>query len=165
MFVIILWKGTGIYMKKNTINRILIAIIALLIVTICILIYKIASRPQYAFTEQNNQSVGSNTVTNVEIPEISASTIFEQSQSTAEHETQKTNETTVLPNVSDTLHGKTSDRVNIRELPSEEARVLETVDAGYTFDIIEIYNDDWVKIRYQEQEAYISTMYVILLPN
>lgn len=152
-------------MKKSTINKILLAIIALLFVTICILIYKIVSRPQYAFTEQNNQSATTNTVTNVEIPEISASSIFEQAQTPTEPESQQSTETAALPNVSDTLHGKTSDRVNIRELPSEDARVLETVEKGYTFDIIEIYSDEWVKIHYQDQEAYISTMYVILLPN
>ena len=152
-------------MKKSTINRILLAIIALLFVTICILIFKIVSRPQYAFTEPNNQSAVSNTITNVEIPEVPASTIFEQSQEPATADTTKITETSSLPDISNTLRGKTSDRVNIRELPSEEARVLETVDAGYTFDILEIYNDDWVKIRYQEQEAYISTMYVIIIQD
>lgn len=153
----------GIYMKKSTINRILLAIIALLIATICILVFKIVSRPKYAFIEQNNQSVVSNTVTNVEILEVPASSIFEQSLEPTSSEEAEAKPTTSLPVISDTLRGKTSDRVNIRELPTEDARVLETVDAGYTFDIIEIYNDDWVKIRYHEQEAYISTMYVIVI--
>ena len=152
-------------MKKSTINRILLAIIALLFITICVLMYKIVSRPQYALTEQNNQPTTSNTVTNVEIPEISASTIFSQSQPSTTLELPQSNENNTLPQISDTLHGKTSDRVNIRELPSEDARVLETVEKGYTFDIIEIYDDEWVKIRYQDQEAYISTMYVIVLAN
>lgn len=152
-------------MKKTTINRILLAIIALLIATICVLIFKIVSRPKYAFTEQNNQSVVSNPVTNVEIPEVPASTLFEQSQESTSTANTEANQNTALPTIPDTMRGKTSDRVNIRELPTEEARVLETVDAGYTFDIIEIYNDDWVKIRYQEQEAYISTMYVIIIQN
>lgn len=150
-------------MKKSTINKILLAIIAILIAAICILIFKIVSRPKYAFTEENNQSTTFNTVTTVDIPEISASTIFEQEPVTSKEP--ESEPLSSLPTTSDTLRGKTSDRVNIRELPTEDARVLETVDAGYTFDIIEIYNDDWVKIRYQEQEAYISTMYVIIIPN
>lgn len=150
-------------MKKSTLNKILWVIIVLLIVTICILISKISTRPKYAFTDENNQSIVSNSFTTVEIPEIPASTIFNQSQKTPE--TSENTEHNSLPNISNTLRGKTSERVNIRELPSEDARVLETVEAGYTFDIIEIYSNDWVKIKYEEQEAYISTMFVIVIQN
>jgi uncharacterized protein YgiM (DUF1202 family) len=41
--------------------------------------------------------------------------------------------------------------------------VLATVEAGTTFDIIEVQSDGWTKILYDGQEAYISSDYVILI--
>ena len=60
------------------------------------------------------------------------------------------------------MHGKTSTRVNIRDAASQDARVLNTVDEGTTFDILEILNNGWTKILYEGVEAYISSDYVII---
>lgn len=62
-----------------------------------------------------------------------------------------------------TKHGKTSTRVNIRNAASEDAKVLDTVDEGTTFDILEIMDNGWTKILYQDNEAYISSNFVIVL--
>ena len=62
-----------------------------------------------------------------------------------------------------TKRGKTSTRVNIRDAASEDAKVLETVDEGTTFDILEIMDNGWTKILYQDYEAYISSNFVIVL--
>jgi SH3 domain protein len=68
-------------------------------------------------------------------------------------------ETEVSTNI---MHGKTSTRVNIRDAASQDARVLNTVDQGTTFDILEILNNGWTKILYEGSEAYISSDYVII---
>ena len=41
------------------------------------------------------------------------------------------------------MHGKTSTRVNIRNAASEDAKVLNTVDEGTTFDIVEVQDNGW----------------------
>lgn len=134
-------------MKKRTINRVLICIIVFLIVTICVLIIQIANRPRYTAATETE------TTTIIEIPQSEAIPVTQGTQQTEEE----------APNEDeDSLkRGKTSSKVNIRELPSEDARVLDTVEEGTEFDILEILNIGWIKIQYEEQEAYISSSYVI----
>ncbi len=60
------------------------------------------------------------------------------------------------------MHGRTSTRVNIRDAASENAKVLNTVDEGTTFEIIEIQDNGWTKILYEGTEAYISSNFVIV---
>lgn len=137
------------YMKKSTINRILIGIIAFLILTICVLIIQIINRPRYTADAEPQ------TATIVEIP------ISEAMPSTLEPESE---ESTVSDSAPTTLRGKSSAKVNIRELPSEDARVLQTIEAETEFQVLEILDSGWVKIQYADiTEAYISSSFVILL--
>lgn len=136
-------------MKKRTINRILIGIIALLIVAICILIVQILNRPRYTAVSEPQTAV---------IPEIAHSEAVPATQETQEAQEESMEDTSSI------LRGKTSTKVNIRELPSEDARVLETVEEGTEFNIIEILDSGWTKIQYMETlEAYISSSYVIIV--
>lgn len=138
-------------MKKRTINIILMSVIGLLIVAICVLIIQILNRPRYTATAEPQTTV----IT--EISHSEAVSSIQESQS-AEPDKELSEETS-------TLRGKASTKVNIRELPSEDARVLETVEAGTEFDIIEILDSGWTMIQYQEDmDAYISSSYVILIP-
>jgi uncharacterized protein YgiM (DUF1202 family) len=63
----------------------------------------------------------------------------------------------------DTIKGKTSSRVNIRDAASADAKVLDTVDADTILDIIEIQSNGWTKIIYDNSEAYVSSDYVIII--
>lgn len=137
------------YMKKRTINRILIGIIVFLIAAICILIVQILNRPRYSAANEME------TATIIEIPQSEAIPATPETQDTEEPAAQDAS----------TQRGKTSTKVNIRELPTEDARVLETVEAGTEFDILEILDSGWTKIQYGEMEAYISSSYVILIPS
>ena len=138
-------------MKKQTINIILMSTIGLLIIAICILIIQILSRPRYTATNEPQTAV----IT--EIPHSEAVPIIQETQSYEDKED--------ISVESSVLRGKTSTKVNIRELPSEDARVLEMVEAGSEYNIIEILDSGWVMIEYQEDlEAYISSSYVILIP-
>lgn len=134
-------------MKKQTINRILIGIIVLLVIAICILTVQILNRPRYTVANETE------TATIIEIPQSEA---IPATQETKSSETVSTEDTNLQ-------RGKTSTKVNIRELPTEDARVLETVEAGFEFNIIEILDSGWTKIQYGEMEAYISSSYVILI--
>lgn len=129
------------------------SIIALMSVSICFLIFCIATRPRYIIVNEPEAVV---------ITE--APTLPEGSQITQDVPVSGTE--TPLPEEpvpdSSTMHGKTSARVNIRDAASADARVLETVEAGTTFDILEIQDNGWTKIQYQEYEAYISSDYVII---
>lgn len=133
-------------MKNRTINRILISIIVVLIVAICILSAAIIRRPH-----------------DIDVSETATAVIEEAiiEATSAEEETATAVETTTASE--ETLRGKTSTRVNIRDDASEDAKVLETVDEGYEFDIIEVRDDGWTCIKYEEGMAYISSLYVILI--
>ena len=54
-------------------------------------------------------------------------------------------------------------KVNIRDAASDQAKVLTTVEEGYEFDIIEIQDNGWTKLKYEDQDAYISSSYVIVI--
>lgn len=135
-------------MKNRTINRILQGVIVILIIAICILSVQIIRRPHYiniteAETTVIEEAVASTTSVDTEID-------TEDALSTAE-----------LP--SSTLRGKTSTKVNIRDAASDQAKVLATVEEGYEFDIVEIQDNGWTKLKYEDQDAYISSSYVIVI--
>lgn len=139
-------------MKKTTINAILISIITILSVSICFLIFCIVTRPRYVIVDEPET---------VMITE--ASNLSEDSQQP--ENALSISDTATLPVAeppASTMHGKTSTRVNIRDAASENAKVLNTVDGGTTFDIIEIQDNGWTKILYEGSEAYISSSYVII---
>ena len=137
-------------MKKRTINIILLGIIAFLVVAICILFIQILNRPRYTATNEPQTAV---------ITEISYSEAI-----SAPLETQPSEEKEAVMDESSLLRGKASTKVNIRELPSEDARVFETIEAGSEFTVLEILDTGWTKIQYAEGlEAYISSSYVILI--
>ena len=142
-------------MKKKTINTILISIIAIMSVSICFLIFCILTRPRYVIVNE---------------PE--AAMIVESANLSEELQSKDTSSASPSPvediaplaeEAPDTIHGKTSTRVNIRNAASEDAKVLDTVDEGTTFDILEILDNGWTKILYQDSEAYISSSFVIIL--
>ncbi|MDE7323875.1 MAG: SH3 domain-containing protein [Lachnospiraceae bacterium] len=142
-------------MKKTTINTILICIITVMSVSICFLIFCIITRPRYTISNE------SEIATIVESVNLSGEP---QAQSTAPATASATADPVPdVENTPDTRHGKTSTRVNIRDAASEDARVLDTVDEGTTFDILEIMDNGWTKIMYQDYEAYISSNFVIVL--
>lgn len=140
-------------MKKSTLNRLLISLITLFTLVICILIVQIIQRPRYInltgndgnTSPESSVSISDNLINSS--PEASSTTT---SQQTTESESKQ-------------QRGKTSTKVNIRELPSEDARVLTTVEGGYEFDILEILDNGWTKISYEDSTAYISSLYVILV--
>lgn len=138
-------------MKKTTINAILIAVITLMSVSICFLIFCIMTRPRYVIVNEPET---------VMITE--ASNLSEDIQQPKNISTDNGTEPPVEEPIPNTMHGKTSTRVNIRNAASENAKVLNTVDEGTTFDIIEIQDNGWTKILYEGSEAYISSNFVII---
>ncbi len=143
-------------MKKQTINIILMSIIGILVVAICVLIVQIMNRPRYTVATESQTNV---------IEEIPYSEAISSLQNTPE--TEPTEPIEEPSTDSSVMRGKTSgEKVNIRELPSADSRVLETLETpGTEFEILEILDSGWTKIRYlEDQEAYISSSFVILLP-
>lgn len=140
-------------MKKKTINMILIAVIVLMSVSICFLIFCIATRPRYVTVTEPESVV----ITEAEaVAEEAAAPDAISADSGAD-------ESATEPVPDETMHGKTSTRVNIRNAASVDAKVLDTVDGGTTFDILEIQDNGWTKILYNDEEAYISSDYVIVV--
>lgn len=133
-------------MKKNTINKILLGVIAFLVFAICILSVEIARRPRYI---------------NISEPET---TVIEEAA--LDNTTADSEEAAAVTSTQETvtaLRGKTSTKVNIRDAANADAKVLTTVDAGFEFDIVEIQDNGWTKIKYEDQDAYISSSYVIVI--
>ena len=138
-------------MKKTTINNILMAAIALMSISICILIFCIVTRPHYVTIDEPDPAV----ITEVpNIPDVSQSPDSVSSQDTA---------STDDASASDEMHGKASTKVNIRDAASADAKVLDTVEEGTTFDILEILDNGWTRILYSGSEAYISSDFVIIV--
>lgn len=138
-------------MKKTTINTILLSIIAIMSVSICFLIFCIVTRPRYVIVNEPE------TAKIIEADNLSEDAVLPETISAMNDTLPVETET------STTMHGKTSTRVNIRDAASQDARVLNTVDEGTTFDILEILNNGWTKILYEGSEAYISSDYVIII--
>lgn len=138
-------------MKKTTINVILISIITMMSVSICFLIFCIATRPRYVIVNEQE--------TTAMITEAADLTEMQQSETPVSN---AMDDAATVEQPSGTMHGKTSTRVNIRDAASESAKVLGTVDEGTTFDIIEIQDNGWTKILYEGSEAYISSDFVII---
>lgn len=139
-------------MKKTTINTILMAIIVLMSISICLLIFCITTRPRYITIPESETTIITESVPDnddTQPPDaIDVSNDIAATEETA---------------VDNTMHGKTSTRVNIRNAASADAKVLDTVDSGTTFDIVEIQENGWTKIIYNGEEGYISSDYVIII--
>lgn len=144
-------------MKKTTINNILIGIIAVLCVSICFLIFCIAKRPRYIETNEPESAIITESPESLNTAAASgaSSDILElpdTSASTSESDAATSN-----------MQGKTSTRVNIRDAATEDAKVLDTVEEGTTFEIVEILDNGWTHIIYNDSDAYISSAYVIIV--
>ena len=131
-------------MKNRTINRILQGVIVLLIIAICFI-----RRPHYINISENEATV----IEEATAPITSADIEDTVGDSLSAAEQQPTS----------ALRGKTSTKVNIRDAASDQAKVLTTVEEGYEFDIIEIQDNGWTKLKYEDQDAYISSSYVIVI--
>ena len=139
-------------MKKTTINTILLSIIAIMSISICFLIFCIVTRPRYVIVNEPE------TAKIMEVDNLSEDTALPETISAMNDTLPAETETSTTT----MMHGKTSTRVNIRDAASQDARVLNTVDEGTTFDILEILNTGWTKILYEGVDAYISSDYVII---
>ncbi len=104
-------------MKKTTINTILLCIIAIMSVSICFLIICIVTRPRYVTVNDTESASGAEVVNIMEEPQLAALPAASDGAVPAtEADTPST----------DTKHGKTSTRVNIRDAASADAKVLDT---------------------------------------
>lgn len=135
-------------MKKTTINTILLCIIAIMSISICFLIFCIVTRPRYVIVNEPETAVITEVVNIMETQPAETASLVSEAEPPKEH--------------TDTKHGKTSTRVNIRDAASADAKVLDTVEEGTIFDIIEIQDNGWTKILYDGSEAYISSNFVII---
>lgn len=132
-------------------------IIIVLCISICFLIFCIAKRPRYIETSERETAV----ITEDTGSADSDAEITPQADTAAQAKTQ---EPATQEDAADALqHGKTSTRVNIRNAPTEDGKVLDTVESGTTFDIIEVLDTGWTHIIYQDEDAYISSAYVIII--
>lgn len=134
-------------MKNSTINKLMYLAICFLSIFIIFISFKIITRPHPIY-EKLDESVS--TIDNSEQESLNAAVPDAPVE-------EPTNDNTT------TLHGKTSSRVNIRELPSTDSRVLTTVEKDYSFNIIEIMDNGWTKIVFGDSQAYISSDFVILV--
>lgn len=141
-------------MKKTTINYILTAVIALMLLSIGVLIVCIATRPRYINTTQQDTAA---VITEVPASDDGSAAYANGGALSGAASPQDSADTQAI------RHGKTSTRVNVRNAPTEDAKVLETMDEGSVFEIVEVQDNGWTKILYNDQEAYISSAYVIII--
>lgn len=142
-------------MKKKTISNILMGIIVVLCISICFLIFCIVRRPRYIETENPESAIITESPEDFNL----AGTVTTNNDVLELPEAETTQEETSAA----LMRGKTSTRVNVRNAPSEDGKVLETVDADTTFDIVEVLDIGWTHILYNGEDAYISSAYVIII--
>ncbi len=136
-------------MKKTMFDHILTSVIVILCITMVFLIVCIVKRPRYS---QVSETANTATVSSEgDYDDMYADEAIAEQISEASTEDEET-----------LMHGKTSTRVNIRDNPSEDAKVLDTVEADTTFEIVEILDNGWTHIIYDDGDAYISSSYVII---
>ena len=147
-------------MNKTTLNRILLGVIVMMSLSICVLIVCIMTRPRYVNTSEENAAVI------IEVPPDAGISVASTDETAGMTDTAQTQAQDLQDNTY-TAHkkGKTSTRVNIRNAPTEDAKVLDTVDEGTTFEIVEILDNGWTHVIYEDQDAYISSAYVIIINN
>lgn len=151
-------------MGKNTLNRILNCVIVILVISIFALIYAISTRPRYEYTSEPESSV------------LVQASITEETQSSEyrlpagdvglqdlEDAGAEGDDGGQADEAAKVQKGKASSKVNIRELPRTDARVMSTIEQGTVFDILEIGTDGWIKVAYNDINGYISSEYVILV--
>lgn len=127
-------------------------------VSICFLIFCIATRPRYVIVNEPETAII------VESDNLSETVQASSTPpDTASVKAASSEESASATGSQAARHGKTSTRVNIRDAASEDAKVLDTVEEGTTFDILEVMDNGWTKILYQDTEAYISSSFVIVL--
>ncbi len=136
-------------MKKATLDHVLTSVIVILCITMVFLIVCIVKRPRYSQVSETASAVAVSSESDYD-DMYADETASEQTSEVATEE-----EETLM-------HGKTSTRVNIRDNPSEDAKVLDTVEADTTFEIVEILDNGWTHIIYDDGDAYISSSYVII---
>lgn len=68
-------------------------------------------------------------------------------------------ETSVNEVVTNYIIGWTSTKVNVRENPNLDATILTTFDFNTQVEYVE-YDTEWVKIKYQEDVAYVAKDYI-----
>lgn len=149
-------------MNKKTISNILMGIIIVLCISICFLIVCIVRRPRYIETSENESAViadgagdassDSAIMPRGNIPDTASSTDTGESAAAES-------------SIAAVPQGKTSTRVNVRNAPTENGKVLDTVDADTTFDIVEVLDTGWTHVIYNGEDAYISSAYVIIINN
>ena len=144
-------------MNKTIINRILIGVIALMSLSICVLVVCILTRPRYVNTAEENATVI------IEVPPDSGISIASANETSGVSTPTETQTEDALQETNISKQGKTSTRVNIRNAPTEDVKVLDTVEEGTTFEIVEILDNGWTHVIYDEQDAYISSAYVIII--
>lgn len=144
-------------MKKTTISNILMGIIVTLCISICFLIFCIVRRPRYIETAEPESAIITESPDNFNLTNTvtANNNALELPEPDVDTPTQEDASATLM-------QGKTSTRVNIRNAPTEDGKVLETVDEGTTFDIVEVLDIGWTHILYHDEDAYISSAYVII---
>lgn len=142
-------------MNNRTLNRLLIATICFLCAIICLLVYLILSRPQHIITQ------GSGATSFDEIPATEIIDFDTPVADTAPLATPEP-ESTAVPSTKE-VYARTTCLVNIRATNSTDAQVLATVNEDTVLKVLQIQQDGWTKVLYDEQEAYISSAYIILI--
>lgn len=145
-------------MKKTTISNILMGIIVVLCISICFLIFCIIRRPRYIETADSESAIITESPNNFDLTGTVTTTNNDAPQSPDVNSPTTPEEDTSAAQ----MRGKTSTRVNIRNAPTEDGKVLETVDTGTEFDIVEVLDIGWTHIIYNGEDAYISSAYVII---
>ncbi|HOO79888.1 MAG TPA: SH3 domain-containing protein [Lachnospiraceae bacterium] len=128
-------------MKKQTISALLTAFMILLVILIVVLVIKIAARGP-----KQEEAIASE------------NTIVEQTNTVSEDEpdaAETVDEVKILVAVPNT-----SSSVNVRSGPGTDYERLGSAYSNNEYEVIEVYSNGWTKLKYDDQEGYISSEYL-----
>lgn len=130
-------------LNKSTRTSIMYGVIICLLVGIVVCIVRITIRPKVEKPEEFNLSV-LNTIDDDEVIEV----VDKKEQVHIE------------------VHDRariTEDNINVRSGPSTDYERLGTAYRGFDFEILDS-SSDWIKIKYDDKEAYIYSEFVEIVP-
>ncbi len=128
-------------MKKSTLNAIMQGVIIVLVIAIVVVIIKIKLRPD-----------------EVPVTEIVSEEVSEP-ESVVEEISEPEPEVVIVERVR-----IINDNINVRSGPGTDYERLGSAYTGYDFEFIEQLEEGWTKIVYDDQEAYVYSEYVEIIP-
>lgn len=135
------------FLNKSTKTSIMYGVIICLLVGIVVCIARISVRPKIDKGDEFNLS-GNVSLDDIDVDGVDVAEPVREEVHIEVHDRARILE----------------DNINVRSGPGTDYDRLGTAYKGFDFEILSKDNSEWIKIKYDEKEAYIYSKYVEIVP-